>query len=63
MAIAFGLAQPQISSVLVGVRTEAELVEDLAATQISLSPELLSRLYRLRLDNAELLNPSTWRLS
>jgi aryl-alcohol dehydrogenase-like predicted oxidoreductase len=63
MAIAFGLAQPQISSVLVGVRTEAELAEDLAATRLNLSSALLTQLSKLRLDDPDLLNPGTWQLT
>ncbi len=60
-AIAFGLAEPRIGSVLVGVRTESELRENLAAATASLSPDLLAELRQLRLDDPELLNPSTWQ--
>lgn len=60
VAIAFGLAHPQIDSVLVGVRTERELREDLQALQVTLPPDLLAQLYQLRLDDANLLNPGTW---
>jgi aryl-alcohol dehydrogenase-like predicted oxidoreductase len=59
-AIAFGLAHPQIDSVLVGVRSAAELHEALGATGVRLPDGLLDELRALRLDDAELLNPSTW---
>jgi aryl-alcohol dehydrogenase-like predicted oxidoreductase len=60
VAIAFGLAHPQIDSVLVGVRSESELREALGATAVRLPHDLLEQLRALRLDDAELLNPSTW---
>lgn len=59
-AIAFGLANPQIHSVLVGMRAEHELDEALAAASLRLPDGLLDRLRALRLDDADLLNPSTW---
>ena len=59
-AIAFGLAEPRIGSVLVGVRTESELEENLVAATKQLSPQLMTELHRLRLDDPDLLNPSTW---
>ena len=62
-ALAFGLAHPQIGAVLVGVRTLAELEEDLQATKTSLPDELLTQLYGLRLDDPNLLDPGTWHLS
>jgi aryl-alcohol dehydrogenase-like predicted oxidoreductase len=60
VAIAFGLAHPQIHSVLIGVRSEWELREALGAVAVWLPNDLLEQLYALRLDDAELLNPSTW---
>jgi 1-deoxyxylulose-5-phosphate synthase len=60
VAIAFGLAHPQIHSVLVGMRTEHELGEALGAASLRLPGDLLARLRALRLDDADLLNPSTW---
>lgn len=60
VAIAFGLAHPQIHSVLIGVRSEWELREALGAVAVRLPNDLLEQLYGLRLDDAELLNPSTW---
>lgn len=62
VAIAFGLANRQISSVLIGVRTVAELNENLQAMAIQLPNDLLEALYALRLDDADLLNPGTWQL-
>jgi aryl-alcohol dehydrogenase-like predicted oxidoreductase len=59
-AIAFGLAHPHIHSVLVGLRSEWELREALGAVDVRLPADLLDRLRRLRLDDAELLNPATW---
>jgi aryl-alcohol dehydrogenase-like predicted oxidoreductase len=59
-AIAFGLAHPQIHAVLVGMRAEHELGEALAAASLRLPGDLLERLRGLRLDDADLLNPSTW---
>jgi len=59
-AIAFGLAQAQIHAVLVGVRSEWELREALDATAVQLPSDLLAQLYALRIDDADLLNPSTW---
>jgi aryl-alcohol dehydrogenase-like predicted oxidoreductase len=59
-AIAFGLAQPHIHAVLIGVRSERELREALGAAAIQLPADLLARLAALRLDDDDLLNPSTW---
>jgi aryl-alcohol dehydrogenase-like predicted oxidoreductase len=60
MAVAFGLAHPHIQSVLIGVRSEQELREALGAVAVELPPDLLAQLTALRLDDANLLNPSTW---
>jgi aryl-alcohol dehydrogenase-like predicted oxidoreductase len=62
-ALAFALAQERIQSVLVGVRTAAELADNLAALAVALSPELLVALTALRLDNEGLLNPGTWGIA
>ena len=59
-AIAFGLANPYIQSVLVGVRSEAELAEDVAAVDMRLTEEELRVLQSLRIDDDLLLDPSTW---
>lgn len=59
-AIAFALAQPQTGAVLVGVRSLAELEENLVALQTPLPPAWLERLAALRLDDEALLNPATW---
>lgn len=59
-ALAFALAHPQINSVLVGVRDEAELRDDLVAVNTALPTDLLAQLAALRLDDDELLNPGSW---
>lgn len=63
VALAFGLAHPQISSVLVGVRSEQELHDDLVAVETSLPAALLAQLQALRLDEEDLLNPGKWGIS
>ena len=60
-AIAFALAESRIGSVLVGMRTEAELEENLGAAGTTLSPDLLHELRQLRIDDPVLLNPSYWQ--
>jgi 1-deoxyxylulose-5-phosphate synthase len=60
VAVAFGLAHPQIHSVLIGVRSTQELREALGAAKITLPADLLAQLTALRLDDADLLNPGTW---
>lgn len=60
VAVAFGLAHPQIHSVLVGVRSQPELREALGALAVTLPAGLLAQLAALRLDDADLLNPGTW---
>ena len=60
-AIAFALAEQRIGSVLVGMRTEAELEENLSAATTTLSPDLLHELRMLRIDDPELLNPGNWQ--
>ena len=60
-AIAFALAEPRISSVLVGMRTEAELQENLAAATTTLSHDLIHELRQLRIDDPDMLNPSNWQ--
>jgi aryl-alcohol dehydrogenase-like predicted oxidoreductase len=59
-AITFGLVDPRIHSVLAGLRSTWELREALGAIAVQLPRELIERLYALRLDDAELLNPATW---
>ncbi len=59
-AIAFGLAYPNLHAVLIGVRSEQELREAVAAAAIQLPQDLLVQLSALRLDDADLLDPSTW---
>ncbi|MEX1018888.1 MAG: aldo/keto reductase [Litorilinea sp.] len=59
-AIAFGLAHPHIHSVLVGVRTEQEIHENIQAAQLTLSTDFLAACAVLRIDNPDLLNPGTW---
>ena len=60
-AIAFGLAEPRIGSILVGVRSESELLENLVAATAALSPDLMFELRQLRIDDPEFVNPSTWQ--
>ena len=60
VAIAFGLAQHRIQSVLVGVRSKQELMEALGATTTHLPDDLLAELATMRLEDANLLNPATW---
>ncbi len=59
-ALAFALAQPRIDTVLVGVRTLAEVEANLHATQVILPDELITAFRRLRLDDPELLDPRWW---
>lgn len=59
-AVAFALGQPLIGATLVGVRDEGELREALGAVARPLDPGLRAELAALRLDDPELLNPSTW---
>lgn len=61
VAIAFALAHPQIDAVLMGVRTIPELTENLQAIEETLPADLLDQLYPLRLNDADLLNPGTWK--
>jgi aryl-alcohol dehydrogenase-like predicted oxidoreductase len=61
VAITFALAHPQINAVLMGVRALPELTENLQAVEATLPADLLEQLYPLRLDDADLLNPATWR--
>jgi aryl-alcohol dehydrogenase-like predicted oxidoreductase len=60
VALAFGLAHPQINSVLVGVRSEQELHNDLVAVETVLPAPLLAQLQALRIDDEDLLNPGKW---
>ena len=60
VAIAFALAQPAIHTVLIGVRTQAELFANLTALAVELPLDLRDQLATLRLDDADLLNPATW---
>jgi aryl-alcohol dehydrogenase-like predicted oxidoreductase len=59
-AIAFALGHPQIGSTLVGVRNQDELHEALGALSRPLGAELRADLAALRIDEPDLLNPSTW---
>lgn len=59
-AIAFALAHPQISTVLVGIRSLDELTENLPALTTTLPAPLLQQLVELRVDDETLVNPGTW---
>ena len=61
-AIAFALGNTSIHSTLVGVSTRKELLEDARAAGVELPTDLEAQIQNLRFDDAELLNPSTWRL-
>jgi aryl-alcohol dehydrogenase-like predicted oxidoreductase len=61
-AIAFALGNASIHSTLVGVSDRKELLEDIRAADVQVPAELKSQFQTLRFDDAELLNPSTWRL-
>lgn len=60
VAIAFALAQPQISTVLVGIRSQEELAENLPALTTALPPAFVAQLSALRVDDEQLINPGTW---
>ena len=60
LALAFGLAHPQIGTALIGVRTESELEENLRAAHTTLPDAVLGELYALRIDDANLLDPRWW---
>ena len=62
VALAFALAHGDISTVLCGMRTTAELTENVQAAAAMLPQSLLDELRALRLDDANLLNPGTWGL-
>ncbi len=62
-ALAFALANEQIGSVLVGMRTADELADNLPAIAAELSPALLALLGELRVDDEALLNPGTWGIA
>lgn len=59
-AIAFGLANPHIHSVLVGVRSVDEIAENVQSANLQLPPAFLAACAGLRIDDADLLNPGTW---
>jgi len=62
-ALRFVLSQPNISSALVGVHTQAELEASLkVASQPILSEDVLTQFQNLRWDDPIMLNPSTWGL-
>ncbi len=61
-ALAFALSHPGISTVLVGVRSELELQEDLGALTHELPAAFRAELAALRLDDPQLLDPSSWPL-
>ena len=44
MALAYTLAQPAVTSVIVGARTEEQLRDNLASAELSLSEDELARL-------------------
>jgi len=62
-AIAFAATQPYIHSILLGVRSQAELVENLASVACPLPVELLEALYMMRLEDEHYLNPHNWQIS
>ena len=59
-SVAFALAQPQISAVLVGIRSQEELAENLPALSAALPVALLKELDALRVDDEHLINPGMW---
>jgi len=59
-AIAFALAQPAIHAVLIGIRTEDELLANLPSLTVQVTARVLAQLTSLRVDDPDLLNPGTW---
>jgi aryl-alcohol dehydrogenase-like predicted oxidoreductase len=63
LALHFVLSQPLVTSVLIGVRTVAELEVALqTADSPPLSPDIMAHLATFRADDPMLLDPSTWNL-
>ena len=60
VAVAFALAHLQISAVLVGMSSVAELEDNLRAATLQLPPAVLEQFDALELSDETLLNPSTW---
>ena len=44
LALAWQLTKPEITSVIIGARTTAQLEDNLAATSVTITPEVLARL-------------------
>lgn len=64
IALKFVLSQPNIATVLVGVRNEAELAASVkAANDPPLADGILNQLEKLRWDDEEMLNPGNWNLT
>ena len=62
-ALRFVLSQPNITSALVGVHTQAELEASIkVAMQEPLSEDVMNQFKQLRWDDPIMLNPSTWGL-
>ena len=62
-ALKFVLSQPDITTALVGVCSEAELESSLAVLQDGpLGKEVIHQFKQLRWDNPNMLNPGTWGL-
>lgn len=59
-AVTFALANPMIQSVLIGVSSQDELIENLQGLEHSVPRSLLKKMTTLRLDDVELLDPSKW---
>lgn len=61
IAIAFGLNNRMVDSVLVGVSSRSELEQDLAAVKLRTLPvEFADKLEALKIDDPNLLNPASW---
>jgi uncharacterized protein len=61
LALSYCLNQENIDSVLIGVDSVDQLLENLNAINYKIKPNSLEKINAIRVDNTDLLNPSLWK--
>lgn len=61
LALGYCLAQETIDKVLIGVDSEKQLLENLKATDYTISDRVRNKIETIKVNNLDLLNPSLWK--
>jgi len=62
LCLSFVLTQPFVDSVIIGVDSKEQLIENLESMRSEFPKDLISEIEKIEIPNRSLLNPSIWKL-